>query len=241
VYSLERLSHCSDLTLFTGVREDHNDKSLLGIYSHTKVESKYNLLHWVVGKEGDNAHIFSGNINWSDSHIVKAFALKPQYSYYFISKFFEDIFVDVLKELNAKFINNIELKYNGKKETSIEIDSIIKKNNGSLIVVENKTNLSKENIESTLRKFEKFHSEIIREFPNVDIEYLLIAPYSNDSVEEGFYYFIKSTEKMEEKQRTVNRNIYDFSIPFARFENLKLRCIIEPEYSQLKSKIKSLL
>ena len=243
VYSLglDKLHHIPDLNLFTSVREDPSDKSLIGVYSRAKVGSSYNLLHWVVGKDGDNAHIYSGGIKGKHTQIIKAFALKPQYSYYYISKFFEDIFVDLLKELGVLYLNNIVLQYEGAKASSIEIDVLLKKRDGTIVVIENKTNLSKENIELTLQKFEKFHLHLTQWFPDVKIEYLLVGPYSNKSVKEGFYHFIKNSEIGEDNREGYKCQMYDFKIPFAQFENLELRCIVEPEYSKLRSKIQSIL
>lgn len=242
VYSLglDKLHHIPDLNLFTSVREDPSDKSLIGVYSRAKVGSSYNLLHWVVGKDGDNAHIYSGGIKGKHTQIIKAFALKPQYSYY-ISKFFEDIFVDLLKELGVLYLNNIVLQYEGARASSIEIDVLLKKKDGTIVVIENKTNLSKENIELTLQKFEKFHLHLTQWFPDVKIEYLLVGPYSNKSVKEGFYHFIKNSEIGEDNREGYKCQMYDFKIPFAQFENLELRCIVEPEYSKLRSKIQTIL
>lgn len=241
VYSLENLSHIPDFNLFTGVREDHSDKSLIGVYSKTKIGSLYNLLHWVIGKEGDNAHVFSGDQKGKPAQIIKAFALRPQYSYYYISKFFEEIFVDILKELDVPSMNNIELQYKGSTTTSIEIDVILQKNDGTVVVVENKTNLSKENIESTLHKFQKFHSYLTKGFPSIKIEYMLVAPYSNQSVKDGFYYFVKRSGNGEKSREGYNCKIYDFRIPFAQFDDLELRCLVEPDYSILKEKIQAIL
>lgn len=244
VYSLTNLSNIPDFNIFTGVGNNCNEKSILGVYSKTKIGSQYNLLHWIVGKEENKAHVFSGNCNKGKTeqiNLVKAYALKPQYSYYYISKFFENVFTDILRELSVEFINNIELRYDGSSSPSIEIDALILKKNGSLVVIENKTNLSKENIESTLRKFETFHSVITNVFPNVDIAYVIVAPYSNASVEEGFHYFIKEAENGEECRNGYYCKLYDFTIPFARFDDLKLRCIVEPEYTKLKGKIQTIL
>lgn len=243
VYSLglDKLHHIPDLNLFTSVRDDYSDKSLIGVYSRAKVGSSYNLLHWVVGKGSDDAHIYSGGIKGKHTQIIKAFALKPQYSYYYISKFFEDIFVDLLKELDVLFMNNIVLQYEGSTASSIEIDVILKKKDGTIVVIENKTNLSKENIESTLQKFERFHMHLTKGFPDVKIEYLLVAPYSNKSVKDGFYHFIKNSEIGEDTREGYKCKIYDFKIPFPQFENLELRCIVEPEYSKLRSVIQTTL
>jgi hypothetical protein len=84
------------------------------------------------------------------------YALRPAYSYYLVSRYFEEMFNSILEELGCKYISNIELSKNGSNDIFIEIDSIVQKADGTLVYFENKTTLTKYNIEETISKIEQF-------------------------------------------------------------------------------------
>ena len=164
--------------------------------------------------------------------IKTVYALKPFYSYYFCKDYFEDMFSDLLEECTIQYLNNFELYTSDTPCRSfIEIDNMIRKTDKTLVYIENKTTLSRYNIEETLNKVANFHQKMTNNYSNVQMEYILVALYQNKSVEEGFSYFVN-----EEGNTKSN-----FKIPVASYNGVKLHCIVEPEYAKLKTIMEQLL
>ena len=77
----------------------------------------------------------------------------------------------------------------------------------------------------------QFHQVMIESYPSVRMEYLLAAPYKDNTVEEGYSYFTNSK----------GFNSTNFFLPLARFNGIRLHCVIEPEYEKMKSLMSKLL
>jgi hypothetical protein len=108
---------------------------------------------------------------------------------------------------------------------------MVKKTDGSLVYIETKTTLNRYNIEDTLNEVVKFHQIMINSYPNVQMKYLLVSLYYNETVEDGFSYFTNAE----------GSSVKDFKIPIARYNGIDLHCIVEPEYAKLKTKMEQLL
>lgn len=224
------VSKPSNLTASSG-------KTIVGIYEKEKTGSEYNILNWITSTENGTISHIGDKVNQQKSNLV--FVLRPPYCNYFSSKLFEDIFSSILHELECPFIPNAKLNYG--RGGNVEVDSIIKVADGSFVYVENKTTLNRYNIEDTIEKIEKFHSFVSSEYPMLDFNYVIIAPYSNINIEEGYRYFINQSIKKTEKRDGVNCGIYDFCVPIAKFDNVSLRCIVEPEYERMKAIVNDII
>lgn len=234
VYNIEEFIENSNQILFTGKHcEDQlqNKQTMLGIYNTKKDGTDYNLHAWLnVENEYKQKKTHASGVE--DINIKTVYALKPQYSYYFSSTYFEDLFQEVLQELNIETLHDVELKLsNNPRNTFIEVDNLVRKTDGTIVFIENKTTLNRYNIEETLGKIAKFHQVMTNSYSSIRIEYMLVAPYMNETVEEAYSYFtnLKNSKKN------------NFFIPIARFNGVKLHCVIEPEYEKLKALIQKLL
>ena len=234
VYCLNQLPGHENHILFVGEPSEeqiHNERTLSGTYELKKSGSDYNLRNWV--NAAQNGYKLSTSSKANLLNCKSVFALKPQYSYYFLSKYYEDFFSSILEELGCYHKCGVSLYLEGNNNAFIEIDALIFKPDGKLIYVENKTCMNKNNIEATMKKIVAFQKIISEEYANVTIDYYLTAPYCDESVEQNFLFFIKN-ERIEQR-KGVKNNILQFDIPLAQFENLNLHCIIEPEYERMKS------
>ena len=234
VYNIEEFIEKSNQILFTGTHLEEqlqNKQTMLGIYNTEKDGTDYNLHAWVnVETEDRQKKTEAGGVE--DISIKTVYALKPQYSYYFASTYFEDLFQEVLQELGIETLHDVELSLSENPGFPyIEVDNFVRKQDGTIIFIENKTTLNKYNIEETVCKIAKFHQVMTNSYPSIQIEYLLVAPYMNDTVEEAYSYFMN----VEGSTAT------NFFIPIARFNGIRLHCVIEPEYEKLKAMMAELL
>ena len=204
---------------------------MLGIYNTEKDGTNYNLHAWVnVETEDRQKKTEAGGVE--DISIKTVYALKPQYSYYFASTYFEDLFQEVLQELGIETLHDVELSLSeNPRSPYIEVDNFVRRQDGTIVFIENKTTLNRYNIEETVSKIAKFHQVMTDSYPSIQIEYLLAAPYMNDTVEEAYSYFMN----VEGSTAT------NFFIPIARFNGIRLHCVIEPEYEKLKAMMAELL
>ena len=234
VYNIEEFIDKNNQILFTGTHLEEqvqNKQTMLGIYNTEKDGTDYNLHAWVnVETEDRQKKTEAGGVE--DISIKTVYALKPQYSYYFASTYFEDLFQEVLQELGIETLHDVELSLSENPGSPyIEVDNFVRKQDGTIVFIENKTTLNRYNIEETVSKIAKFHQVMIDSYPSIHIEYLLAAPYMNDTVEEAYSYFMN----VEECTAT------NFFIPIARFNGIRLHCVIEPEYEKLKAMMAELL
>lgn len=234
VYYIDEFEEKTEQLLFTGCHmkeQIDNRQTMLGMYRTKKSDTKYNLHAWInVESEGSQKMTTGGSIK--DTHIKTVYALKPYLSYYFCSDYFEDLFSSVLSECSIPFLHNFEL-YTSKnpKDAFIEIDNLIKKNDGTLVYIENKTTLNRNNIEETIVKVSNFHRITVDNNKEINIEYYIIAPYRNETIEQGFGYFVN----ME------GSSLNNFYVPIAQFKGVKLHCIVEPEYDKLKTIVQNII
>lgn len=234
VYNIEEFIDKNNQILFTGTHLEEqvqNKQTMLGIYNTEKDGTDYNLHAWVnVETEDRQKKTEAGGVE--DISIKTVYALKPQYSYYFASTYFEDLFQEVLQELGIETLHDVELSLSENPGSPyIEVDNFVRKQDGTIVFIENKTTLNRYNIEETVSKIAKFHQVMIDSYPSIHIEYLLTAPYMNDTVEEAYSYFMN----VEGSTATI------FFIPIARFNGIRLHCVIEPEYEKLKAMMAELL
>lgn len=234
VYNIEEFIDKNNQILFTGTHLEEqvqNKQTMLGIYNTEKDGTDYNLHAWVnVETEDRQKKTEAGGVE--DISIKTVYALKPQYSYYFASTYFEDLFQEVLQELRIETLHDVELSLSENPGSPyIEVDNFVRKQDGTIVFIENKTTLNRYNIEETVSKIAKFHQVMIDSYPSIHIEYLLAAPYMNDTVEEAYSYFMN----VEGSTAT------NFFIPIARFNGIRLHCVIEPEYEKLKAMMAELL
>lgn len=234
VYNIEEFIDKNNQILFTGTHLEEqvqNKQTMLGIYNTEKDGTDYNLHAWVnVETEDRQKKTEAGGVE--DISIKTVYALKPQYSYYFASTYFEDLFQEVLQELGIETLHDVELSLSENPGSPyIEVDNFVRKQDGIIVFIENKTTLNRYNIEETVSKIAKFHQVMIDSYPSIHIEYLLAAPYMNDTVEEAYSYFMN----------VEGCTATNFFIPIARFNGIRLHCVIEPEYEKLKAMMAELL
>ena len=234
VYNIEEFIDKNNQILFTGTHLEEqvqNKQTMLGIYNTEKDGTNYNLHAWVnVETEDRQKKTEAGGVE--DISIKTVYALKPQYSYYFASTYFEDLFQEVLQELGIETLHDVELSLSeNPRSPYIEVDNFVRRQDGTIVFIENKTTLNRYNIEETVSKIAKFHQVMTDSYPSIQIEYLLAAPYMNDTVEEAYSYFMN----VEGSTAT------NFFIPIARFNGIRLHCVIEPEYEKLKAMMAELL
>lgn len=234
VYSIEEFKEKTNQLLFTGslVSEQiENKQTMLGLYATQKEGTEFNLRAWINVDSKERQIMTKGDGN-TTMNIQTVYALKPQYSYYFCKDYFEDMFEDVLKDCGVVYLHNIELsRIDNPLQCYVEIDNVVKKQDGTLVYIENKTTMNRYNIEETLVEVSKFQQIMSESYPNVPVEYLMVSLYQNETVEDGYSFFTK----------TEGCSSADFYIPVARFNEVKLHCIVEPEYNKLKEKMMHLL
>lgn len=242
VYQIEKLKRVDNYRFFTHVPSSFEKKdTLLGIYENEKKDSEYNLLHWINSIDSDN-HLVSSSDEPKKQQSSPVFALLPNIAFYFLSRYFEDRFADILTELKANSIANANFFREGNdKVPMIEVDNLVYKNDGSIVYFENKTSLNKRNVDDTIVKMQCFHEHLIGHYKDVNIQYVIVAPYCDSSLEENFGYFVSKADKEPEQREGVNHKIFDFSIPMSKLSHHSLRCIVEPSYSLLKIKIASII
>ena len=234
VYNIEEFKEKTNQLLFTGshlAEQIKSKQTMLGLYSTEKEGTEFNLRAWISVDTADKQRITKGEGD-SFVNIQTVYALKPQYSYYFCKDYFEDMFAEVLKECGVVHLSNFELSKNDNPTNCyIEIDNMVRKQDGTIIYIENKTTMNRYNIEETLNEVSKFHEIMTDSYPNVRMEYLMVSPYQNETVEKGYSYFTKEE----------GCSVTDFKIPVARFDGVNLHCVVEPEFDKLIEKMKTLL
>lgn len=240
VLGLEKITNLDHLQLYVAspsVEQMKEGKTIVGIYEKEKQGKEYNLLNWINTSEEGLSSTVGNKIK--EQLYKKVFALRPLYSHYFSSKFFEDNFGSLLKSIGCTYCTNVSFYQVGAPNAFIEIDAILQKQDGTLIYVENKTNMSKYNVEETITKIEKFHTYMLDKYPLVKWTYLIVSPYCNDTLYDAYRFFINAGE--QQHRDGVKSDILDFNIPIAKYEDVALQCVVEPEYNLLKDKIAKIL
>lgn len=234
VYNIDMFEGKTNQVLFTGSHvEDQlkNKQTMLGLYKTVKEDTEFNLRAWINADTEENQKLTTGK-GVQKVNIKTVYALKPHYSYYFCKDYFEDMFSDLLKECGFETLANFELfKSEVPNKCFIEIDNMVRKEDGTIVYVENKTTMNRYNIEDTLNEVARFQQVMAETYPNVKMEYLMVSLYHNQTIEEGYGFFTNAK----------GSSITDFYVPVARFKDVVLHCVVEPEYDKLKEKIAHLL
>ena len=209
-------------------------KSLLGIYHEDKPkkEDYYNLIHWIYNDNEKDLHQFTKE---TPDRIKKKIIniLKPEISFYFRHKFFEDFFEKILKEIEGiEYLSNYILDY--KDDSECEIDFIIKTST-KVIFVETKTKLNSYVIDSFEKKCSKLNNEMLAIHEN--IEFMIIGAFSDDSCNK-FKFYIERDKLIHNDQNSKRENLsilpYWFDIPISNSDK-ELTCIAEPSFDKLKA------
>lgn len=211
------------------------ESSLIGIYHTDKKPSEkhYNLIHWISNhKEEDKIYEFSKETPVAKrKKIIQV--LKPEISFYFRHKFFEDFFEEILKKLKVQYVSNYKIKYKSNDQEA-EFDFIIKTAQ-KIYVIELKTKLRNEEISKYERKCKKLIEEIPLSENN--LEFLIIGALSDENCE-TYKYYIQEGQAIHPNYNTKREDVhtipYWFSFPIVS-SSKKLTCIAEPSYERLKS------
>ncbi|QRX64248.1 hypothetical protein JS578_03045 [Dysgonomonadaceae bacterium zrk40] len=162
------------------------------------------------------------------------YVLKPEISFYFRYKYFEDFFEEILKESGLNYISNYKVKYKS-NDNEAEFDFIIKTDQ-KIYVIELKTTLRNEEI----AKYEKKCMKLMQELPTIqdNLEFLIIGSLSDENCETYRYYIEEGKKQYQDynsKREEVSIVPYRFTIPIRSSSDKKLVCIAEPSFERLKS------
>ncbi|RAI88066.1 nuclease-related domain-containing protein [Algoriphagus yeomjeoni] len=239
VVILEKLDFLTNYSFL--MSSNYQDETALGVYSNERPEKSYNLLHWL-NHNGETKinHFRSHAPNEIKKTIIHT--LKPAICYYFLEKYFEDLFQKLLENNNYTFLANQKLYEKGQQ--FCEIDFLVRTEK-KFYYIETKTKLSKFYIDDFLKKT----SKMIKKFRpmtdnSIEIEYFLIGGYSDNNVDE-YQYFItnngKNTDEIYNVPRpNLNTKPYFFTVPVPDQEGKQITCIAEPEYNNLQNLFLSL-
>lgn len=232
VVSVDSLKHFQNTHIYTNSNVDASN-TLLGIYTSEKINNNFHLIHWISRqKDGDLYNHYHTDLPM-EYQAKMVYALKPEYSFYFVRKYFEDILELVLKELNVRYLLNRSLA----SSTDHQVDAILVANN-KLLILEAKTRLSVKTIEDSIKKAERLYPIWQETFPNALVEYITIAQFSDDVIG-AIKYFLHENAKHIDAETGLFA--YDFDIKLTQFENFKIKFVSEPTYAKLKGTISKLI
>lgn len=218
------------------ISKSDEKKLALGIYSTERLDTNYNLLHWI---EQDNENYIEHKPHLANTKHKKALikTLRPDVAFYFIRKYYEDIIEDILRSNNFDFINNF--KFDISADQDYEIDFLIKTET-KLIFLEAKTKLTQINIEKYLIKTTNLYKGL-REFidKSISIEFVIVGSYS-ENLEKHYKHFIDAEvyPDYNSKREGLESLPYKFELPLQEIKGVSLLCIAEPEYDKLDKLIK---
>lgn len=235
-YFFEKLIKIDDLTRLSNYKilapENENNEAILGIYKINKEygESDYNLLHYVTS---NNTNLTKwSSLNTKDkSKKEPVLALKAEYAYYYISKYFEQYFEKLLKDIKddgVKIEYKMNLKIKTSKEHEYEIDSIVYAKN-NIYIIELKTNLSINYIREYQKKCDILNSDLIEISDHV--KFIIIGSYSKEELD--IFNPIKK-QKHNIKRPGLKTIPYYFNVPINNSEFKKMLCLAESNYDILK-------
>jgi hypothetical protein len=239
IQEIEDLEYLKQYHFFTAKGNSEKTSTVLGVYSKEKHDSSYNLLHWIDYHKESNKYRFYRNLNYSEKGPAHIFALKPEISFYFVSKYFEDLLIKSIDpQIGSFFLSNFCIQI---KNSKIELDCLVK-SGSKFIFIEAKTKLTKYCIEDTIDKFTMINRCISSNIPKNNVKYVLVSAYSDDSCEKSYKYFIdRSKQKSNNKERKgLNTKTYNFDVPMPEFDDTSITCISEPEFEKLKEEMKKI-
>lgn len=233
-FNISGLKHLAGYELYLP-RNNAPDSSLIGIYHTDKKPSEkhFNLVHWISShKETNKIYEFSKETPVTKNKNL-VYVLKPEISFYFRHKYFEDFFESILKESKLQYISNYKVKYKSDNQES-EFDFMIKTDD-KIYIIELKTKLRNEEIS----KYEKKCSRLMKEIPSLydKVEYVIIGALSDDNCKTYKYYIDEGQKEHPDyniKREGVFTIPYWFEFPIES-STKKMTCIAEPSYERLKS------
>lgn len=185
----------------------------------------YNLLHMLVGR-GDKIDDWFGPQQIKKIKRETVYMLKPEIAFYFLSKFYEDYFQSALEEVNLDYVANQKILYG---DNPNEIDVIIK-GKDKIYFVELKTTLSVHHILLYREKCRKW-LEICPEIKDY-MNFAIVGCYGNDEL-----MICAKNDECEDRDG-MKTKIYDFSVEIEKGKDL--HCFTEPNYVNLKEKMKGI-
>lgn len=239
VVLLEKLEHLNEYQFL--MSPNIEQETTLGVYSNIKKEDSYNLLHWLNHNGQNNIDHYRSSVR-SEKKKNIIYTLKPTISYYFLEKYFEDFFESILLKKGLTHFSNIYFYEKGNPLCEVDFFVMTEK---KFFYFETKTKLTKFYIHDFLKKssimIERF-KPIIEQ--GLEVEFILIGAYSDDSVKD-YQYFVDENQEMKEKGYNVKReNLnsipYYFNVPIPDKEGRKITCIAEPEYDNLQKIVQNI-
>lgn len=239
VVILEKLDFLESYSFL--MSSNYEEETALGVYNSEKLGTSYNLLHWLNHKGDKKVNHFRSPVPAEKTKTI-IHTLKPAICYYFLEKYFEDLFQHLLSTNNYSFLVNRKLLEKGKP--FCEIDFLVRTEQ-KFYYFETKTKLSKFYIEDFLKKA----SNMMDKFKpmtdmGIEIEYVLVGGYSDSNVAD-YQYFITNNENKDgviynTQRANLSTKPYYFTVPVPDKEGKQITCIAEPEYNNLQNLILSL-
>ncbi|GGC44784.1 hypothetical protein GCM10011386_41320 [Parapedobacter defluvii] len=239
VVILEKLDFLESYSFL--MSSNHEQETALGVYNSEKIGTSYNLLHWLNHKGDKKVNHFRSPVPVEKNKTI-IHTLKPAICYYFLEKYFEDLFEHLLNANHYAYLVNRRLL--DKNELFCEIDFLVRTEQ-KFYYFETKTKLSKFYIDDFLKKV----SKMIDKFKpmtdrGIEIEFVLVGGYSDPNVSD-YQYFITNNENKEgviynTARATLNTKPYYFNVPVPDKEGKEIICIAEPEYDNLQNLVRSI-
>ena len=207
--------------------------TVLGIYTPEKIGDNFHLLHWISNKENDNKCEHYHGDRPQKYDVKSVYALKPEYSFYFVRKYYEDILDAILFELNCSYILNRSFR----SAVDHEVDAIILCDN-KIVIIEAKTRLSAKTIEDAIQKIRRLHPVWKETFPDVKVEYITIAQFS-DNLDKSIDYFLPEKARKTDFYTKLFR--YRFNIKMQQFDGVEIKFISEPSYNKMRNALAKII
>ncbi|MHB1179578.1 MAG: hypothetical protein ACYCZO_14765, partial [Daejeonella sp.] len=239
VVILEKLDFLESYSFL--MSSNYQEETALGIYNSEKLGTSYNLLHWLNHKGDKKVNHFRSPVPAEKTKTI-IHTLKPAICYYFLEKYFEDLFQHLLSTNHYSFLVNRKLLEKGKP--FCEIDFLVRTEQ-KFYYFETKTKLSKFYIEDFLKKASKMMDKFKPMTDmGIEIEYVLVGGYSDNNVAD-YQYFITNNENKDgviynTQRANLSTKPYYFTVPVPDKEGKQITCIAEPEYNNLQNLILSL-
>lgn len=232
VISHDSLKHVQNTHIYTNSHVADSD-TVLGIYTPEKIGDNFHLLHWISSKENnDKCEHYHGD-SPQNYDIKSVYALKPEYSFYFVRKYYEDILDSILCELNCSYILNRSFE----SAVNHEVDAIILCDN-KIVIIEAKTRLSAKTIEDVIKKTKHLHPVWKETFPDVKVEYITIAQFS-DNLDKTIDYFLPDKTRKTDFYTGLFR--YRFNIKMQQFDGVEIKFISEPSYNKMRNALAKII
>ncbi|MNT17308.1 hypothetical protein D3C72_1524510 [compost metagenome] len=230
--SFENLAHLKEYHFL--LSPSIQDETALGVYSDEKKGTDYNLLHWFNHDGEKSLHYYKNPVPEKKRKKLVS-TLKPAICYYFLSKYFEDFIHEIFINNKYSFISNHSFFIENKEFT--EVDFLVQTPQ-KLIYIEAKTKLTKLYIETFLKRASKLIDRFKPMYDaEINIEFLLVASFSDQSVVD-YQYFIDSSGNKEDGYNIPRNGLncipYLFDVPIPDKEGKIIKVVAEPEFDKLQ-------